>query len=63
MTARAGKLDVTIAGYLTGIGTTLLKASTEHAGGDLVVIVIRGVTDSVVDDWHVSLLKNVSKSP
>lgn len=44
---------------LAGISAPFLIASTEHTGGDLVVIVIRSVTDSVADDGDVRFLENI----
>lgn len=45
---------------LAGISASFLIASTEHTGGDLVVIVIRSITNSVTDDGDVCFLKNIS---
>lgn len=44
--------------YLTGIGSSFLITGTEHGGGDLVVVVIRGVTDSITDYGNVGLLED-----
>jgi len=48
--------------YLAGVGSSLLITSTEHGGGDLVVIVIRTITHSVTDDGHVGFLEDISLS-
>lgn len=42
--------------YLAGINPALLKSSAEHACGDLVVIVIWGVTHSVTNDRNTGFL-------
>lgn len=44
---------------LTSISASFLMPGTEHGGGDLVIVVIRSVTNSIADDGHVCLLKNV----
>lgn len=43
---------------LTGIGSSFLITGTEHGGGDLVVVVIRGVTDRIADYGNVGLLED-----
>lgn len=44
---------------LAGVSASFLITSTEHTGGDLIVIVIRSVTDSVTDDGDVRFLENI----
>lgn len=44
---------------LAGINAPFLVAGTEHTGGDLAVIVVRSVADSVADDGDVCFLQNI----
>lgn len=44
---------------LAGINASFLITSTEHTGGDLIVIVIRSITDSVTYDGDIRFLENI----
>ena len=44
---------------LAGVSASFLITSTEHAGGDLIVVVVGSITDSVTDDGDAHFLEDV----